>query len=62
MTISQMDKARAFMALHERPGCFVIPKDWTYPCRFLPWFVITCETLGNRAFTGLPRLLHSAAI
>ncbi len=40
----------------------VIFKDWTYPCRFLRWFVITCKTLGNLAFTGLPRLLHLAAI
>src|SRR5215204_3734254 len=25
---SQMDKAKSFRALHERPGCFIIPNPW----------------------------------
>jgi len=28
MTISQAEKARTFLALHEREGCFVIPNPW----------------------------------
>ncbi|HEX6978556.1 MAG TPA: isocitrate lyase/phosphoenolpyruvate mutase family protein [Alphaproteobacteria bacterium] len=28
MSISQAEKARAFLALHEREGCFVIPNPW----------------------------------
>ncbi len=28
MAVSQEDKALAFRALHERPGCFVIPNPW----------------------------------
>jgi 2-methylisocitrate lyase-like PEP mutase family enzyme len=28
MTTSQADKGRTFVALHQRPGCFVIPNPW----------------------------------
>ena len=45
------DRARAVMRY-----------DGTYPCGILRQYVIDCETLGNLGFTGLPRLLHSAAV
>lgn len=44
MTTSQMDKARAFVALHERPGCFVIPN---------PWDVGTSRLLAGLGFEAL---------
>ncbi len=44
MTTSQKDKARAFVALHERPGCFVIPN---------PWDVGTSRLLAGLGFEAL---------
>jgi 2-methylisocitrate lyase-like PEP mutase family enzyme len=44
VTTSQMDKARAFVALHERPGCFVIPN---------PWDVGTSRLLAGLGFEAL---------
>ena len=44
MTISQTEKAKAFKALHERAGCFVIPN---------PWDAGTARILGALGFEAL---------
>jgi 2-methylisocitrate lyase-like PEP mutase family enzyme len=44
MAPSQSDKARAFRALHERPGAFVMPN---------PWDVGTARILGGLGFEAL---------
>ena len=44
MEPSQSDRARAFRALHERPGAFVIPN---------PWDVGTARILAGLGFAAL---------
>jgi 2-methylisocitrate lyase-like PEP mutase family enzyme len=44
MASSQSDKARAFRALHERPGAFVMPN---------PWDVGTARILAELGFEAL---------
>ena len=44
MKTSQKQKAQAFKALHERPGCFVIPN---------PWDIGTARLLSNLGFEAL---------
>lgn len=44
MARSQAEKAHAFMALHERPGCFVVPN---------PWDVGTARLLAGLGFEAL---------
>jgi 2-methylisocitrate lyase-like PEP mutase family enzyme len=44
MKASQEEKGRTFQALHERPGCFVIPN---------PWDIGTARLLSNLGFEAL---------
>ena len=57
---SQLEKARAFRALHERPGAFIIPN---------PWDAGTAKLLAAMGFEalattslGLANMLGSSAV